>query len=77
MGPWKMHLATQDAYGPKANKAVEHDPPVLYNLDIDPSERQDVATDNPKVIEQIRAVIKEHQATLKPAVSQLENANVK
>ena len=77
MGPWKMHLLTQDGYGPGSQKAVEQNPPLLYNLDVDPSERFNVADKNTEVIERIHERIKEHRAKLKPAVSQLENENIK
>ena len=76
-GPWKMHLKTRDGYGPGARKDVNHDPPILFNLDIDPSEKYDVAKDNAEVIEDIRREIAIHQKNLKPAKSQLENQNFK
>ncbi|MFV2069067.1 MAG: sulfatase-like hydrolase/transferase, partial [Pirellulales bacterium] len=72
-GPWKAHLFTQPAYGPGSRTATPHDPPLLYNLDEDPSEQYDVAQQHADVVEAIRAAIAVHLAGLKPAPSQLEN----
>ncbi|TWU09151.1 Arylsulfatase [Symmachiella macrocystis] len=69
-GPFKAHLITQPAYG--RGKRVTHDPPVLYHLDHDPSERFDVAQDHPDVIADIQQSIAEHKAALKPLPTQLE-----
>lgn len=68
-GPWKMHLQTQAAYGqPKPEK---HDPPLLFHLEIDPSEKFDVAAEHPEVIADLRKEIEAHQSGLKAAPSQL------
>ncbi len=72
VGPWKAHYQTQDAYGPNSRQAVKHDPPILYNLEVDPSERQNIAARHPGVLKEIAAIVAEHQANLKPAPSQLE-----
>ena len=69
-GPWKAHLITQPAYG--RGKAISHDPPVLYHLDHDPSERFDVSKEHPDVIADIMADIKTHRERMKAAPSQLE-----
>jgi arylsulfatase A-like enzyme len=71
-GPWKMHLMTQDAYGPGSSEPRKHDPPLLFNLEHDPSERLDVATQNREVLRLLEADIAAHKTTLMPAVSQLE-----
>ena len=70
MGPWKAHFITQSAYGGGGPQA--HDPPVLYHLGHDPSERFDLAKDNPEVLEQIDAVVKAHQEKLEVPSSQLD-----
>lgn len=69
-GPFKAHLITQPAYG--RGKRVTHDPPVLYHLEHDPSERFDVSQDHPDVIADIQLAIAEHKAALKPLPTQLE-----
>lgn len=70
-GPWKAHFITQESYTGN-NKAIEHDPPQLYNLEVDPSEKWNVAEDHADVIEAIRAAAEKHTATIKPVPSQLE-----
>ena len=71
-GPWKMHLMTQDAYGAGARQPVAHDPPVLFHLEHDPSERINVAKDHPEVLKAILADVEKHKEHLEPAKSQLE-----
>ena len=72
LGAWKAHFYTQAAYGPGSNEAKQHDPPLLYQLDNDPSERFDVAKDHPEAIAEIRKLVSEHQAGLTPPPSQLD-----
>jgi arylsulfatase A len=69
-GPWKAHFITQPSYGGKP--AVSHDPPVLYHLDHDPSEKYDLAKSHPEVIAKIKQLAQRHQATVKQVPSQLE-----
>lgn len=57
VGDYKAHFITQEPYGPAA---VKHDPPLLYNLNNDPSEKYDVAAANPEIIEMIKQVVKLH-----------------
>ena len=68
-GPWKMHFITQSAY--VGDEPVPHDPPVLYHLDHDPSERFNVAADNPDVIADILQAVEQHRAALDPVPTQL------
>jgi len=70
-GPWKAHFATQESYTGN-NKRIEHDPPVLYNLEVDPSEKWDVAEQHPEVITEIKAAADAHQETVVAVPSQLE-----
>jgi arylsulfatase A-like enzyme len=57
VGDYKAHFITQDAYGPDMS---EHNPPLLYNLNVDPSEKYDVAAANPDVIKKIKEVVRLH-----------------
>ena len=68
-GPWKAHWTTQAGYGEKPQK---HDPPVLFHLEHDPSEKYDVAKNHPQVLADIIKEIERHRATVKPVQSQLE-----
>ena len=68
-GPWKAHLMTQDGYGQK--EAVTHDPPLLFQVEQDPSERFDVAKEHPEIVADLVAEIERHKATVQPVESQL------
>jgi arylsulfatase A-like enzyme len=69
-GPFKAHFITQPSYG--AEPPTRHDPPLLYHLGHDPSERFDVAKKRADVLADINTLVAEHQAKLVPAKSQLE-----
>lgn len=69
-GAWKMHYKTLTPY--VGEKAVAHDPPLLYNLNIDPSEKRNLADDNPEILVELTAVADKHKATVKPVASRLE-----
>ena len=68
-GPFKAHYLTQSAYGP--DRPEKHDPPMLFNLAHDPSERFNVATNHPAALADIAKAVEEHRAQLVPAKSQL------
>jgi arylsulfatase A-like enzyme len=70
VGPWKAHLKTQPGYGQK--QSDDHAPPLLFNLEIDPSEKRSVADKHPEVILQIQDAIAKHIASVEPVQSQLE-----
>jgi len=67
-GPWKMHIKTRPGYGPGPKV---HEPPLLYNLEQDPSEQYDVAKDNMDVVADLRKEIARHHANLVVAECQL------
>ncbi len=69
-GPWKAHFMTQAAYGQQ--KPEQHDPPILYHLEHDPSETQNLADKHAEVIADIQKEVESHKRKLKPAPSQLE-----
>jgi len=68
-GPWKLHLITQAGYN---DKPVKHDPPLLFHLEHDPSERFDAAKEHPDVVADLMREIERHRAGVKPVPSQLE-----
>lgn len=70
VGPYKAHFTTKDAYG--SPKPETHDPPLLYHLGHDPSEKFDLSADHPEVIARIRKVVADHQAKMVPGEPQLE-----
>ncbi len=68
-GPFKAHFITKTGY--RRDKPVKHNPPVLYNLEHDPSEKYDVAKDHPDVIADIRTEIAQHVQALVKKEDQL------
>lgn len=68
-GPWKVHLMTQIGYGQK--EPEKHDPPLLFQVEQDPSERFDVAKEHPDVVADLLAEIERHKATIQPVKCQL------
>jgi len=70
-GPWKLHVITSDAFGGGAKKNTKLETPLLYHLEHDPSERYDVARQNPQVVADLLKEIAAHKATIKPVKSQL------
>ncbi len=69
-GPWKIHIYTKTEY--VGQKVQKHDPPLLYNVEHDPSEKYEIGKKHPEVIEDLQKEIAQHQATIKPVPSQLE-----
>lgn len=77
-GPWKAHFITQSSY--VGDAPIAHDPPQLYNLEVDPSERFNIAAEHPEVISEIMNLVRKHEQELVRGEDQLapvrEDANV-
>ncbi|NHE56544.1 sulfatase [Cyclobacterium sp. GBPx2] len=83
-GDYKAHFITQLEYGnptahpvtqppvPLENTATVLETPLLYNVNVDPGERFDIAADHPEIIAEIRAVMETHKAGIEPVENQLE-----
>jgi len=69
-GAYKAHFISQPEYG-SITKTV-HDPPLLYNLNVDPSEKHDIAAEHPEIIIEIKKILEKHLSTLEPVENQLE-----
>lgn len=69
-GAYKAHFVTQREYV-RPKPVIEHDPPLLYHLGVDPGELYNIAEEHPEVIEEIIQLVEEHQATVEPAEDQL------
>jgi hypothetical protein len=68
---WKLHLLTQKGYGQP--KPDAHEPPLLFDLEVDPGETFNVATNHPDAVADLLREIETHRATVKPVKSQLED----
>jgi arylsulfatase A len=69
LGEWKAHFLTQTGYGQPQPET--HEPPLLYHLGRDPSEKRNVAEQHPQVLAKIRAAVDAHQAKMVPGEPQL------
>lgn len=68
-GAWKAHFTTHPSYSREA--PVEHETPLLYNLDVDPSEKYNVAEDHQDIVEDIRKEYEKQKAVI-PVPSEIE-----
>lgn len=71
-GPYKAHFQTAPGYASPGNPIAfeKHDPPLLFDLAQDPSERVNVARDHPEVIADIQQELEQHRARLVPGKPQ-------
>lgn len=69
-GNYKAHFITKPSYKKVAPK--KHDPPLLFNIDEDPSEKYEIGKKHPEVIKEIEEIYREHKAGVKPVFSQLD-----
>ena len=61
-GDYKAHYIIQGAYNyPEKTEKIILDKPLLYNLNNDPSEKFDIAKDNPQILKNIEEIIINHK----------------
>lgn len=70
LGNWKAHFFTQTGYGPGG--PTDHDPPLLFDLGRDPSEKRSVSETNPAVLVEIQTAVQNHRSTLVMGPPQLD-----
>lgn len=70
LGEWKAHFRTQPGYGQP--KLESHEPPLLFHLGRDPSEKRNVSADHPDVLAQIQQAVNAHQSGIVPGAPQLQ-----
>lgn len=75
MGKWKAHYITQTSY--PSGPLNYHNPPLLYDLEHDPSEKYNLAKGHPEIIEKITALKEAHEKTVKTIrVPEIEAENL-
>lgn len=70
-GAHKAHFLTKTSYTAQ-KEAVVHDPPLLFHLGHDPSEKHDIAARQPEIVEELRRLSEAHQSSVEPVENQLE-----
>jgi arylsulfatase A len=74
-GPYKAHFQTNASYSQKPAEA--HTPPLLYNLEHDPSEKFEIGKKHPEVIEELTSAYKKHLEGVVPVEAELDKREVK
>lgn len=69
-GKYKVHFITQNEYG-NQDKTL-HNPPLVFDLNHDPSEKYNIANEHKNVIAQASALLEQHKVTVTPVINQLE-----
>ena len=72
-GPWKIHVKTTSPASVSTWgdwPIEEHDPPLLFNVEQDPSEKHNLADQHPKVVEQLLKLMRQHQRSVVPGKPQ-------
>ena len=69
LGDFKLHLKTTDWF----KEPKKHNPPLLFNLNIDPSEKFNISSKNPEKVKEILELIKVHNLKLVRGKNQLDS----
>jgi arylsulfatase A len=70
-GAWKAHFTTQPSYS--SELPVKHDPPLLYNLNKDPSEKYEVGKNNPEIVADLTKEFEKQLSNIKPVPRQMDS----
>ena len=68
LGDFKLHLKTTDWF----KEPKKHNPPLLFNLNIDPSEKFNISSKNPEKVKEILELINIHNLRLVRGKNQLD-----
>ncbi len=69
-GKFKAHFITESAFT-KEHTLEVHNTPLLYNLDVDPGEKYNIADQYPEIVAKMTGLRKIHKSTVKPVKIQL------
>ena len=59
-GKYKLHFVTSGAYG-EGQPRTEHNPPLLFDLSVDPGERVNIAANHPDIVGDLMQAAKAHR----------------
>jgi arylsulfatase A len=62
-GKYKAHFITSGAYDSAEARTV-HDPPILFDLSVDPGERFNIASAHPEIVADLLRLANAHRATV-------------
>ncbi len=68
-GPWKLHIKQREPIN--YSKPVIPPEPELYHLEVDISEKFDVAEQHPEIVSRLMQKLKDHEADIEPHVDML------
>ncbi len=68
---FKAHFITEGEYGDFGEKEI-HDPPLLYNISVDPSETINIASEHPQILAKINQIVEKHRRDLVIGPDRLE-----
>ena len=69
-GPYKAHFVTETDFAKDTNR-TEHNPPLLFNVNEDPGENYNIASEHPDQVAEIKELVAAHRETIKPVENQL------
>ncbi|MFT6807461.1 MAG: arylsulfatase A [Saprospiraceae bacterium] len=70
-GSYKAHFITREKPYDRSSEVIQHEKPLLYNIDIDPSEQYDISADHPDILEMLTLEAERHKRTIEPVENQL------
>ena len=71
LGDYKLHLKTTNSF----KETLKHTPPLLFNLNIDPSESINISNQNNDKVNEILKLIEDHNSKMIKGEDQLKNRN--
>jgi len=68
-GKWKLHFSTLDTYNLdwelRKIKWITHENPLLYNIEVDPSEKYDIAAEHPDIVAELVAIARKYNEEIR------------
>jgi arylsulfatase A-like enzyme len=71
-GPWKAHFITVVRPYSADQVIEEHDPPLLFNIEEDPSEKYNKSEEFPEIITEIHIIKQAHEAGLEDVPTRIK-----